>query len=383
MKIGIVTEYHYPTIGGIQDHVHFFHAELARMGYEAVVITAHARDAAFPAGEAVADPGRVIRVGRSRIFPANGSAGRISTGRTLAADFKAVLEAERFDLLHVHTPFVPTLPMLALKDSRVPVVGTFHTNFTPEGDGFIKRFLPFMREYLRRLDARIAVSATSADLMRRTFGGTYHVIPNGVDARGFAAGRPQPVAGDDGLTLLFVGRLDPRNGLDELIEAAAIASGRTPLRLLVMGDGELRETYERMARRALGERVVFLGTRVASKIDWYATADVLCAPMHVASFGLVLLEAMAAGKPIIANRIAGFSDVMTHEREGLFVDTRDPQAFAAAIASLAATPERRRRFGAAGRRRAAAYAWERIAPAIVDVYREALGLAGVLRRRRA
>lgn len=383
MKIGIVTEYHYPTIGGIQEHVHFFHAELARMGYEAVVITSNAPDASFPPGEAVADPGRVIRVGRSRVFPANGSAGRITTGGRLVADFRAALAAERCDLLHVHTPFVPSLPMLALKEASVPVVGTFHTNFAPDADGFIKRFLPLMREYLRRLDARIAVSETSAALMRRTFGGEYHVIPNGVDVRGFAAGKPQPVTGDDALNLLFVGRLDPRNGLDELLAAAALAAERIPLRLLVMGDGDLRGEYERRARRLLGERAVFLGTRVASKVDWYATADILCAPMHVASFGLILLEAMAAGKPIVANRIAGFSDVMTDEREGVFVDTRNARAFAAAIASLGANPERRRKLGAAGRRRAAAYAWERVAPGIVEVYREALGLAGVLRRRRA
>lgn len=383
MKIGIVTEYHYPTIGGIQDHVHFFHAELVRMGYDAVVITSHAPEASFPPGEAVADPGRVVRVGRSRVFPANGSAGRITTGGRLVADFRAVLAAERCDLLHVHTPFVPTLPMLALKEARVPVVGTFHTNFAPDADGFIKRFLPLMREYLRRLDARIAVSATSAALMRETFGGEYHVIPNGVDVRGFSAGRPHPVAGDDALTLLFVGRLDPRNGLDEMLAAAALAAERTPLRLLVMGDGDLRGAYERRARRLLGERAIFLGTRLAGKVDWYATADVLCAPMHVASFGLILLEAMAAGKAIIANRIAGFSDVMTDAREGLFVDTRDTRAFAAAITALGASPERRRRLGAAGRRRAAAYAWERVAPSIVDVYRETLGLAGVLKRRRA
>lgn len=381
MKIGIVTEYYYPSVGGIQDHVHFYQKALVERGIEAVVVTSQVRDVALPPGEAVPEAGRVIRLGLSRRFPANGSTGRYSAGRGLGAAFQALLEAERFDLVHVHTPFVPMLPMLAMKFARVPVVGTFHTNFAPNADRFIKRFLPFMGEYLRRLDARIAVSDTSAALMRRHFGGAYHVVANGVDVAGFRAGAPVAAYGDDRFNLLFVGRLDPRNGLDDLFAAAEIAAAEVPLRLLVMGDGDRRAHYEREAARRLPGGVVFLGTRLRTRADWYATAGAVCAPMHVASFGLILIEAMAAGRPIIANRIAGFQDVMRHGSEGVFTDTRDPAAFARAIVELARDRRACARLGEAGRQSAERFAWDTLAGDVLDVYREPLGLAAILRRR--
>jgi phosphatidylinositol alpha-mannosyltransferase len=382
LKIGIVSEYHYPSIGGIQDHVHFFHNELLRLGYETVVFTSGGAANDLPTQEAVPEVGRVIRFRKSRTFPANGSTSRLTTGIGLVRRFREAIQAERCDLLHVHTPFVPTLPMLALKEARVPVVGTFHTNFQENGDRFIKRFLPFMRLYVARLDARIAVSHTSASLMKKHFGGSYHIIPNGVDVAGFRTAAPFPHLRDGKLNLLFVGRLDPRNGLDDLLSALQLLDPQMPLRLLVMGDGPDRKRYEAEAA-SLGEgKVVFLGTCVRNKQRWYASADLLCAPMHVASFGMVLIEAMAAGLPIVANRIAGFTDVMQEGVHGLFTDTRDPHAFAAAIAKLAANELLRRRLGKAGTGAVERYSWQTVASQVLDVYREVLGLTAMLKPRR-
>jgi phosphatidylinositol alpha-mannosyltransferase len=380
LKIGIVTEFHYPTIGGIQEHIHFFHAELIRMGYEVAVMTSKVSDTVIPPGEEMTDPGKVIHLGKSRLFQANGSASRVTTGWNLPRQFRDVLRAEKFDLLHVHTPFVPVLPMLALKEAQVPVVGTFHTNFGSKGDSFIKKFMPLMRHYLDRLDARIAVSQTSADTMAEHFGGRYKVIPNGVDLNGFSAGKPYEQYRDGHFNLLFVGRLDPRNGLDEMIVAAAKAGARIPIRLLIMGDGPERKRYETLAREFLGDKAVFLGTRLATRPHWYATADALCAPMHVASFGLVLIEAMAAGLPLIANRIQGFSDVIEDGRQGIFVDTGDTAAFADAISNLAGNSSLRDHLIAEGRKKVQKYAWNRIAEQVIDVYRESLGLTAVLKR---
>jgi phosphatidylinositol alpha-mannosyltransferase len=229
-----------------------------------------------------------------------------------------------------------------------------------------------MRHYLNRLDARIAVSETAATSMRKHFGGEYRVLPNGVDVSGFQAGTPISRYDDEKFNLLFVGRLDPRNGLDDMIAAAALASKRIPVRLLVMGDGPLRPQYEALAREALGENAVFLGTRCASRPDWYATADALCAPIKIATFGIVLTEAMAAGLPIIANRIPGFTDVMQDGREGLFVNTEDHEAFADRIVHLAKDQILQKRLGKNGFSSVQKYDWPLVTKAVVDVYRDLL-----------
>lgn len=374
MKVGIVTEYYYPTIGGVQDHVRYFTQELGRMGIDAAVITSHADAGDVPKEESASGGPRAIRIGTNRLYWANGSSGRLTTGWGLSTKFREILAEEQFDILHLHTPFVPTLPLIALKEFDGPMVGTFHTNFKSEKEPFLRRFIPLMRQYMEALTERIAVSPSCARIMRQYFGGRYRVIPNGIDVDFFASGSPVPAFGDGLLNLLFVGRLDPRNGLDHMIAAAAIAARQMPVRLLVMGDGPDRSRYETTARRALGANAVFLGTRISSRPDWYATADILCCPMQIASFGMVIVEGMAAGLPVIANQIDGFNEVIAGGYQGLLLNTGDVQTFADAIVSLGRDTERRQKLGEAGRRRAEQFAWRHVAGEITAVYRDILSM---------
>lgn len=369
MKIGIVTEYYYPTLGGIQEHVHHFALEAMARGHQVRIITSLVKD--IPPDQGAVERVPITRLGRSVPIVNNGSIARVTFAPNLGARLQEIFDRERFDVIHIHAPLTPTLPILALTRSNTVTVGTFHTNF--KGNAFLGLFIKACQVYVDRLDGLIGVSKTAVGAVSRYCRGEYKVIPNGIDVAQFSPRIPRlPEFGDGRFNLLWVGRMEPRNGLDRMIRAFTLATrGRDDMRLIVVGDGPLRATYEQMVPSNLKKRVHFTGFVNAGRPALYASADLLCVPATISSFGITVLEGMATGRPVIASDIAGFSDVMTHGREGLLVDTGDAAAFRDAILQIAGDRALAAALARRGRATAETYSWPRITGDILAFYAEA------------
>jgi phosphatidylinositol alpha-mannosyltransferase len=362
VKIGLVSPYVYPLPGGVTQHVRFLYENLRLRGHDVRIITSSH-------GLQRSSEGDVIRLGKGFSMPSNGSMGTITISPRFISQVRAVLERERFDVLHYHEPFVPFLSLVVLRESRSVNIGTFHAygGWSPAYE-FGSRSL---RSYADRLHGRIAVSAAARHFIDRYFPGDYKVIPNGVDAEHY--GRAVPVARwQDGTpNILFVGRFEPRKGVLDLLKAYRhLRKDGVAGRLLLVGGGpQEREARRYVATRRLGG-VEFLG-RVsdAEKLQLFRTADVFCSPATGReSFGIVLLEAMAAGAPIVASDIHGYKGVVRRGREALLVPPHEPRELGAAIERLLGDRDLAARMSAAGLARAAEFSWPRVTAKVDDYY---------------
>jgi phosphatidylinositol alpha-mannosyltransferase len=200
----------------------------------------------------------VIRIGNSIPLLSGGSLASASVGSALSRTVVDVLRAERFDVLHAHSPLMPTLPLLSLRASDCANVGTFHSDF--ERNVLYFALARFLQPYLDRLDAAIGVSETALRGLRRYFRAPWRVIPNGVDVSMFSSGQRRPEFDDERLNVLHVGRFDPRNGVDRVIKAwVGVRRAGTDARLILVGDGPLHPTYESMIPPDLRADTHFVG----------------------------------------------------------------------------------------------------------------------------
>ncbi len=362
MKIGLVTPYVYPLPGGVNEHVRFLYENLRQRGHDVRIITSSH-------GLQRSSEGDIIRIGKGFSVPSNGSVGTITVSPRYVSQVNDVLARERFDLLHFHEPFVPFLSLVMLHQSTSVNIATFHAyaGFSPAME-LGRRLLP---AYARRLHGRIAVSAAARHFIDRFFPGDYKVIPNGVNLGRFQRAVPVSRWLDSTPNILFVGRLEDRKGLPYLLKAyRLIRKSGLEARLLVVGAGpQAREARRYVLTRGL-QNVEFLG-RVsdAEKAQLFKTADVYVSPATGReSFGVVLLEAMAAGAPIVASDIHGYKGVVQRGRQAILVPPRDPKALAAAITELLTDPELRARLSAAGLARAQQFGWEQVTARVEDYY---------------
>jgi phosphatidyl-myo-inositol alpha-mannosyltransferase len=362
VKIGLVSPYVYPLPGGVTEHVRYLYANLRLRGHDVRIITSSH-------GLQRSSEGDVIRLGKGFSMPANGSVGTVTISPRYPPLVHDMLERERFDLLHFHEPFVPFLSLVLLRQSTSVNIATFHAyaGFSPSYE-FGSRMLG---GYAERLHGRIAVSAAARHFIDRFFPGDYKVIPNGVDVDRFRRAVPLARWQDGTRNVLFVGRLEPRKGLLDLLKGFRILRKTgCECRLLVVGSGpQEREARRYVLTRRLGG-VEFLG-RVSDdeKAQLYKTADVYVSPATGGeSFGIVLLEAMAAGTAIVCSDIHGYKGVVRRGREGLLVPPRKPKALAASIGELLADDELRQRMGRQGTARADDFSWERVAARVDDYY---------------
>jgi len=368
MRIALVTEYYYPHLGGVCEHVHFFAREARRRGHHVDVITSH-----IPGAE---DQPHVIRLGRSQPVYANGSQARITIGIGLRRQMRNVLRYGRYDIVHVHSPLTPVLPLLAIEEADCPVVGTFHTYFDRSICYTVAR--RFLQKKLEKLSAAIAVSKSTTVALNRYFDADWRIIPNGIDTDVFRPNVPPPPrVVRDRPTILFLGRFDPRNGLSALIDAFRRIKGRgRQARLLVVGDGPLREHYYKQANG--DPDIVFAGAVLEGRPSYYAYSSVYACPTTKASFGITLLEAMACETPIVCSDILGFRDVVEHERQALMVPSGDRVALADSLVRVLDDPVLAMRLGAAGRRHSLEYSWARVTSQVLEVYTSVLGLVAVV-----
>ena len=366
LRIAQVTEYYYPHLGGICEHVHFLAGEARLRGHHVDIITSNLAGAI--------DTPNVIRVGQSVPVYSNCSLARVTVGRGLRKQVRNVLREGAYDIVHVHAPLAPSLPLLAVDEAECPVVGTFHTYFDYSvGYTFGRRY--FQRR-LSRLAAAVAVSPTVVEAHERYFSTEWTHIPNGVDTQLFSPDAPRPMSiRADVPSILFLGRFDPRNGLASLIDAfKRIRSPGRPAQLVVVGDGPLRKHYRRLA--AGDPDITFVGAVLGERPEYYANCSLYACPTTKASFGITLLESMACGTPIVCSDLNGFRNVVAHDREALLVPPGDTAALADTLALLLEDDAMRARLGATGRQRALAYGWPRVSDMILSLY------AGILGARR-
>jgi phosphatidyl-myo-inositol alpha-mannosyltransferase len=366
LRIALVTEYYYPHLGGVCEHVHFFAREARRRGHHVDVITSH-----IPGAE---EQPHVIRIGRSQPVYANGSQARITLGWHLRRDLRRVLRQGKYDIVHVHSPLTPILPVLAIEEADCPVVGTFHTYFDRSFGYTIGR--RFFQKRLDMLSAAIAVSNSTTVALNRYFDADWQIIPNGIDTDVFHPSAPPPPGiSNDTPNILFLGRFDPRNGLTTLIDSfrrvkAKGTRGRQA-RLVVVGDGPLREHYYKQAN---GDKdIVFVGAVLEGRPSYYAHSSVYACPTTKASFGITLLESMACETPVVCSDILGFRDVVVNEREALMVLCGDRDALADALVRVLDDQGLAIQLGTTGRQNSLEYSWARVTSRVLDVYQTVLG----------
>jgi phosphatidylinositol alpha-mannosyltransferase len=362
VKIGLVTPYVYPVPGGVNEHVRFLYENLRLRGHDVRILTSSH-------GLQRSSEGDVIRIGKGFSVPSNGSVGTITLSPRYVSQVQRVLEHEKFDVLHFHEPFVPFLSLIVLRQSTSVNVATFHAyaGFSPAMELGKRTLTP----YAARLHGRIAVSAAARHFADRFFPGDFKVIPNGVDFGRYQRAVPIARWQDGTLNILFVGRLEDRKGLPHLLKAfRLVRKSGFECRLLVVGSGpQEREARRYVMTRGL-QNVEFLG-RVsdAEKAQLFKTADVFVSPATGReSFGIVLLESMAAGTPIVCSDIHGFKGVVQRGRQAILVPPRDSKALAAGISELLANPSLRERMGAEGLERAAQFSWEHVTARVEAYY---------------
>jgi phosphatidylinositol alpha-mannosyltransferase len=349
----MVCPYSLSVPGGVQAQVMGLARELRLMGIEVRVLGPC--DGPPPATF-------VTPLGNSLPTTANGSVAPLAPDPAAALRTMRVLFEEQFDVLHLHEPFAPGPPMTSILLHPAPVVGTFHA----AGESASYKYLKApIKASAKNLSHRVVVSKDALALVHEYIGGDYEVLYNGVEIDLYGS---VPPADAPPHTIFFCGRHEERKGLDVLIEAMAHLGPDT--RLWIASSGP--DTPRLMAQTAGDHRIEWLG-RISDdeKIARLRGAAVFCAPsLHGESFGVVLIEAMAAGTSIVASSLDGYLNVATHDRDAYLVEPGDATALADALRTVLGSPELQQRLVAAGHLRAADFSMVALARRYAEIYRE-------------
>jgi phosphatidylinositol alpha-mannosyltransferase len=355
MRLALVSPYSLSVPGGVQLQVLDLARAIRALGHDVTVMG--------PADDFVTEQGVVV-LGRSVSVTANGSVAPVGLGPRCLATTARQIRLGSFDLVHVHEPLVPGPGLVALLVANSPVVGTFHRSGKSLAYSLGR---PLLRRVASRLRARFAVSPDAAATAREVTGGDYSIVPNGIVIERYSAVPPWP---KDGPTIVFVGRHEPRKGLDVLLQAYARL--RPPARLWVLGTGPetatLRRRYEDLSS------VEWVGTvGEAEKAARLRAADVVCVPsLYGESFGVVLLEAMAAGTALVATDLPAYRRVVSDGKDALLVPPGDPEALARALDRLIRDHHLAEQLISGAKETVAQYSMDRVAAAYMEHYAKVL-----------
>ena len=371
MKILQVSPFDFNVRGGVNEHVSQLDAAFRSLGHETRILAA----ASGPVGDN--DDGHIYRLGKSLPFPSNGSTARVTISPFVISKVKSFLDREQFDVVHVHEPLAPVLPMAALLFSKALNVATFHAardyNFWYH---YIKAFMDI---FVNRLDCRVAVSEVARESVDSHFPGDYEIVPNGIDLERFRPDlRPVTEYLDGKRNILFVGRYDePRKGFIHLLRAMPTVLTQFPdTRLIVVGRGDIRRALRQVEHLGLTRDVSFVGAAKAEDLPrYYATCDLYCAPSTGReSFGIVLLEGLATGAPVVASNIPGYAGVIDHGKTGILARPADSADLALSIVRVLADSELRSRLRENGLRAVRRFGWPVVAQQLLEIYARYLAL---------
>lgn len=376
MKIALISGYDFAHPGGVVDHISHLARHFESMGHLVRII------APWSGGGVPSLQTPLDRIGTVVAVPGNGSIARITLSPTVSKRVKQILRGEQFDIVHIHEPLLPVLPLTVLRHSQSVNVGTFHAYRESNFAYFYGK--PILKYLFRRLHGRIAVSLPALEFVSQYFDADYEVIPNGIELERFCERvKPLPELRDGRPTILFVGRFnEPRKGFRYLLRALPEIKRAVPhVRLVVVGAGRPHHYRRYFAAHGMDE-VIFAGRVSQQDLPrYYASCDVFCAPSTGSeSFGIVLLEAMASGRPVVASNIPGYASVIEHGCEGLLVERKNPVALAEALVQLIEDPARRERMGCHGRATAEEYSWDKVSRRVLRYYRDVAVPEGRLMR---
>lgn len=359
MKIGIVCPYAWDVPGGVQFHIRDLADHLIRLGHEVSVLA--------PSDDDTPLPPYVVSAGRAVPVPYNGSVARLNFGLLSAARVRRWLQHGAFDVIHIHEPASPSLGLLTCWAAQGPIVATFHTS-NPRSRAMIAAY-PILQPALEKIRARIAVSEYARRTLVEHLGGDAVVIPNGVDVGFFASAEPK--AEWQGRTIGFIGRIDePRKGLPVLMKALPAILAEVPdARLLVAGRGDEEEAVAALPAE-MRSRVEFLGmVSDEDKARLLRSVDLYVAPNTGGeSFGIILVEAMSAGAPVLASDLDAFAQVLDQGEAGELFTNEDAAALATAAVRLLGDPARLAELRERGSRHVRRFDWSTVGADILAVY---------------
>jgi phosphatidylinositol alpha-mannosyltransferase len=366
MKILLVSDIFYPHTGGVPEHMFYLWKNLKAYGHTAKVLApSYGKNYPYVDED-------IIRMGRAVKIPKNKSFTVLTIGLTLPWKLRHFLLEEDFDIIHLHGPVAPVLPYFVLKYSKSKNFVTFHSAHE-ESLGYLI-WEPVLEQYFRKIDGMIAVSEVARDSVSKYFPGNYRIIPNGIDTKRFYPDVKQlPELKKYSPKILFVGRFEPRKGLKYLLQAFPSVIKEFPdAKLIVVGRGILERYYRRYVEEHIKGSVIFVGHVSPEELPrYYSSCDIYCSPATgKESFGIVLLEAMATGKPIVASDIPGYRKVMEDEQEGLFFENCNPDSLADKIICLLKNGELAKRCGQAGRKKSLRYDWTLVTKQVIAFYKE-------------
>ena len=361
MKVGIVCPYSWDVPGGVQFHVRDLAEVLQARGHTVSVLA--------PADDDTPLPAYVVPAGRAVPVRYNGSVARVNFGPLSAARVRRWLREGGFDVLHIHEPATPSLALLACWAATGAIVATFHTSNLRSRA--MSAAYPILEPALEKIGARVAVSEDARRTLVEHVGGDAVLIPNGVFVDRFADASPRDEWRGDGGTVGFIGRLDEaRKGLPTLLAAMTeVVAARPGVRLLVAGRGDEEEAVEDLSP-VVREAVTFLGVvDEQDKARLLRTVDAYVAPnLGGESFGIILVEAMSAGAPVLASDLDAFRRVLDDGRVGALFPTGDTAALARSLLDLLGDPPRRAQLSAAGSEWVRRYDWETVGDELIAVY---------------
>jgi phosphatidylinositol alpha-mannosyltransferase len=377
MRIALVSPYSWTYPGGVTRHIEALAEQYLAAGHDVRVLSALDPDdriaarmhrGARPATHEL--PEWLVPLGRTVGFPSNGAVSNVAYTPGGVSILRRELRGGGFDVIHLHEPVAPAPCWDTLCAIDAPLVGTFHCYSENAISNNVANLMGARRR-LNRLHVRIAVSQAAAWTGRRFFGGSYRVIPNGVDVPLAPPARP-PRADGEPLRIAFVGQAVERKGLPVLLRAFEALREHMAVQLHVVGVSQAE-----IAPLMLDDRDVFALGKCsdADKRRVLEQADMLCAPsLGGESFGMVLTEAFAAGTPVVASDIAGYRDVVTHGVDGVLVPRGDPSRLAEVLRDLALDDARRAALAVAATASAQRYAWPRVAAEVLDAYGDAIAM---------
>lgn len=383
MKICMVSDTYYPYVGGIPEHIFNLSQRLRTRGHTVKILTTNFPGKMLKTLTTLPDERFIYRIGNGLLIRANKSLAIIPVGWRLSDKIEKFFQQENFDIIHIHGSLAPMLPILAIRHSTTVNVMTFHASHPKDSKYLL--FYPLLEPYNQRLHGRIAVSKSAYESNMHYFPGDCRVIPNAIDTNLFhPATSPLPQFVNDQPKILFLGRFEPRKGLKHLLQALPIVKEQIPdVLLIICGAGLLGYAYQEYITKEVKDNIYSAGLITGEeRPHYYASCDVFCAPsIGHESFGIVLLEAMATGKAVVASDISGYRTIIEDGKQGFLTQPRSPTDIADRLIKVLKDTKLAKAMGKAGREKALTYSWEKITQQVESFYNELLSFYTISRRR--